>query len=172
MSEMSRINPWRRWFARTFDYLFFILLLQIVTRTTPFKLTSFHLYFFLTVFFVWVFIEMVLIHFMGTTPGKWLLSISVTTKEGKLLSFKESLHRSLSVWWLGLGAGLPLVCWVTMIVAAVKVSITGGSSWDRDEGYQVHQAKLHPLKIALYILTLSCYSWVIRFNVNYVLSFF
>lgn len=171
MSEIST-NPWRRWFARVFDYLFFILLLQVFTRITPFKLTSLHPNFFVITLFCWVFIETVLIHLMGTTPGKWLLSMQVADHEGKLLSWRDSLNRSLSVWWLGMGAGLPLVCLVTMIVAAVKLSNNGVTSWDKREAYQVQRGKLHPLKIVLYILTLLCYSWFVSFNVNYVLSFF
>lgn len=164
--------PWRRFFARFFDYAFFMLLLIILGRFTPIKVVSLHPYFLMTMLFVWVFIEAVLLKVIGTTPGKWLLSIQVLSRSGQYLSFRDSLHRSLSVWWLGLAAGIPFVCLVTMIVASVKLSMLGVSSWDRFEGYRVSWKKLSATKVLIYLLVLASYGFFISLNVNYVLSFF
>ncbi|PCI76057.1 hypothetical protein COB21_04935 [Candidatus Aerophobetes bacterium] len=163
---------WRRFFARSFDYLFFILVLLILTHITPLRFTSFHPYFFISVIFFWIFIETFLLSTVGTTPGKWLLSMHVSQKNGKKLSLRDSLHRSVSVWWLGLAAGVPIICLVTMLVASVKLSSTGTCSWDKMEGYKVSHKKLNPFKVLVFLVILASYFWFMSFNVNYVLSFF
>ncbi len=171
-NHTERSSPWRRLWARMFDYLFFILILQVLTRIFPLNLTSLHPYFFIAILFFWIFIETALIKTIKTTPGKWLLSMQVINKQGQGLSFRDSFHRSLSVWWLGLAAGVPIICLISMIVAAVKLSHLRVCSWDKGEGYQVVIGKLRTIKIVFFILILLCYSWFISFNVNYVLSFF
>jgi len=59
--------------------------------------------------FVWLFLEALLLSTWGTTPGKWLFKTWVADAMGNRLSFMDALSRSFSVWFMGLGFGLPIV---------------------------------------------------------------
>ena len=52
--------------------------------------------------------EPILLHFFGTTPGKWLLGLSVTDPYGQRLSLSAALDRTWAVLWRGMGLNIPL----------------------------------------------------------------
>lgn len=53
-------------------------------------------------------IEPILLHFWGTTPGKWLLGLSVTDLYGQHLTLSSAYDRTWTVLWRGMGLNIPL----------------------------------------------------------------
>ena len=89
--------------------------------------------------FGWTIVEAFLVAAIGTTPGKWLLGISVRESDGTLLSFSRSLARSFRVLVLGVGLGLPVVSLCTLLVGCIQLGQTGNTPWDRAGNYRVWQ---------------------------------
>jgi hypothetical protein len=84
-----------------------------------------------------------LITTFGWTPGKALLRVRVTNKNGSNLSFNQALSRSFSVWLNGLGTGLiPLVTLITNIKGYQHLSNKGVTKWDRDGRFKVTHRKV------------------------------
>ena len=51
--------------------------------------------------------EPLLLHLWGTTPGKWVFGLSVRDEDGKKLSLRTALYRTLGVFVHGMGGGIP-----------------------------------------------------------------
>lgn len=156
--EVSLPRPWVRFWARMIDYtlfyLAFLALGSIFFQVSPLFTNTF---FWMVLIFLWSFLEAAFLCSSGRTPGKWLLKTSVYTDKHQKLSYGEALSRSFSVWWLGFGAGVPIVSLITMIVAAVKLSNTGVTSWDaRGETIVCHE-KVGPFRIIMTTIYFALY---------------
>ena len=149
-----RRRPWVRFWARMLDYSLFALLLVMIPSLF---FVAGSLFFILVVLFIWIFIESILLSTWGTTPGKWFFKITIRTQEGNKLPFSFALRRSLSVWWLGLAAGIPIICLITLIIAAVKLSQTGKTSWDKRGDYSISHGDIAPIRTIIAILYFLCY---------------
>ncbi len=100
----------------------------------------------------WFILESILLHYLGTTPGKWLLGISVRNVDGTSLSLAASTRRSVRVLVMGIGFGwsfLALFCQVLSFFTARRL---GNPLWDHVGGHRVIAARLHPLRIAIFAL--------------------
>lgn len=105
--------PWRRFFARNFDFFMYGVLLMtiqmlvfninIANRTS----TSNIIDTFLT-FLPMILLEPLLLKLFGTTPGKWLLGLYITDEWGKKLSYVDGLSRILTIFWRGYGLNIPI----------------------------------------------------------------
>lgn len=151
--EVVRPRPWIRFWARMIDYSLFFFVIGLFNL--QFSLSG------IVAMFLWVFVEALLISTTGITPGKWILRVEIRNKEGEKLSVSDSLNRSISVWWLGMGAGIPIVTLITMIVAAVKLNNTGVTTWDRRSEFKVLHGKVGTLRTMIVILYFLCYSWLL-----------
>ena len=146
----ANVRPWVRFFARLLDYTIFIGVISFFTLLFDYPLLTIAPPMpFLILVFIWAFIEAAFISGCRTTPGKALLGISVQKDGGRKLSYGESLSRALSVWLLGMGAGIPIVYLVTWIVACVKLSNNGVTTWDKRGDIAVHHKKLEWYRIAI-----------------------
>jgi formylglycine-generating enzyme required for sulfatase activity len=58
-------------------------------------------------------VEAIIFGLLGTTIGKGLLGIKVTTVAQKTPTFSQYLHRQFGVYFAGLGTGFPLAFWFT-----------------------------------------------------------
>jgi hypothetical protein len=67
-------------------------------------------------------VDALLYRLFGATPGKALLGIVVRSADGTPLGAQQYLRRNVSVWWRGLGCGVPLVDFVLLVLG-------GGDSW-------------------------------------------
>lgn len=134
--------PFLRLTARMFDYSTIYLLISL-----------FELFFFEGRSFlpehaiplqlvIWMPIEAGFLSLGKTTPGKWLLGLSVTSKTRGRLSFNEALRRSFSVWLRGMGMGLYIIPLFTMFFAYSSLKAKGKTSWDRDERTVVHRKSI------------------------------
>lgn len=73
---------------------------------------------------------------LGTTPGKWITGI-VVRENGKRLSWRAAIHRSVILWIMGLGAGIPFLNFYTMIKSDQKLKAQGLTEWDQSAGTTV-----------------------------------
>jgi hypothetical protein len=136
--SVPQIRPWIRYWARCIDTYGFI---TVYTFALVFLLTpvpNIHPFFLLApALFVFTFVEAVLFALTGTTPGKWLLGITVRTKDNERLSFSRALARSIYVWASGWGLGIPVLSLVTLTVSHFKLSKHGITPWDKIGEYIV-----------------------------------
>lgn len=96
-------------------------------------------------------IEAIIFGIFGTTLGKGLLGIHVTTARSKTPTFLQYLYRQLIVYWYGLGAGFPLVNLFTM--ARQYDRLRKGRATGYDEGlYKVTSSKVGATRYVLAVL--------------------
>ena len=168
--DYIRARPWIRFWARIFDYSLFIIALSYLMSYFNLGLGILSFYSEMIAIFFWVFVEAALLATVGTTPGKWLLRVTVRDENHQKLTFSGALNRSFSVWWLGMGAGLPIVSFVTMIVAAVKLNNTGLTVWDRQSELHVFHNKVGLTRVLIVILYFLCYTWVVLWGQLQIMS--
>ena len=134
----ARVNPWIRFLGRFLDYtMFFLVLLglrKLLQGHLPFgpfeKLVPFE-------FFVWIPVEALLLFTWGKTPGKWFLGTHLRFGRKDKPDFITALRRSVSVWFRGLGLGIPFLNVFCLLVAYNRLKLTQITSWDRDDHIQV-----------------------------------
>lgn len=162
--DYIRARPWVRFWARMIDYSLFIIILSFIIGYFNIGVGFLSSYTGMVAIFLWVFVEAFLLATVGTTPGKWMLRVTVRDENHQKLSFAGALNRSFSVWWLGMGAGFPIISLVTMIVAAVKLNNTGMTSWDRRSELRVFHDKVGLTRTLIVILYFLCYAWVVSWG--------
>lgn len=103
--------PWRRFFARMADQLFYGILwyalVGLVFRANPTGNAA-NLLRDLCVIVMNLFLEPLLLHWLGTTPGKWLFGLSVTAEDGSRLTYSDALDRTWWVLYRGFGLFIPI----------------------------------------------------------------
>lgn len=106
--------PWRRLFARLLDdflyttvWVLFGLLVIHKSPATDTGAAWTTLAGFVSVLLM-VLIEPLFLSTWGTTPGKWLLGLSVRNNTGQKLSYGEAFYRTVQALWYGIGFWLPV----------------------------------------------------------------
>ena len=150
-------RPWIRFWARMIDYSLLSLLFILIFYSFNLSFFIKSAYSFILICFVWIFIESFLLWSIGTTPGKWLLAVTLRDEHLQKLKFSDAINRSFSVWWLGMGAGIFFFYVITMIVAAVKLSNTGKTSWDHRNHYVIMHGKIGIVRTLIAIIYFLCY---------------
>lgn len=146
IEDGPQTRPWVRYWARSIDSALITLIVVIpIGAVLPDELDNRlagQLIQFLALT-LWIPIEAALIATFGCTPGKALLRVRVSNKDGSNLSFGQALSRSFGVWWKGLGTGLiPFVTLTTTIVAHNRLSKNGVTDWDREGRFKVTHRKV------------------------------
>jgi uncharacterized RDD family membrane protein YckC len=146
VEDGPQTRPWVRYWARSIDIALICIIVGIpIGAVLPDELNNRlvdQLIQFLAMT-LWIPIEAALIATFGCTPGKALLRVRVSNKNGSNLSFGQALSRSFGVWLGGLGTGLiPLVTLVTCLVAHNRLSKKGVTPWDRDGRFNVTHRKV------------------------------
>lgn len=161
-TSSERVHPWHRFWARMLDYIIFIFVVRFIFSMIPMPFfINYPPSLFIILIFLFCFIEAGLICSWTSTIGKSLFGIYIRKKDGSKLNYREALCRSLSVWWLGLGAGLPIVMLVTMIVACVKLSNNFITTWDRKGDIVVQHRPLKPGRIVGIVILYVFLSYVL-----------
>lgn len=108
-------QPWRRYFARQMDYIFYGVLwgfLFFVLFRQKYQLESGWIFRMMVMFvptiILMVFIEPLFLSVFGTTPGKWISGISILHDEGRKLTYKEGLQRVWKLIRYGEGFYIPI----------------------------------------------------------------
>jgi uncharacterized RDD family membrane protein YckC len=146
----------RRFWARWFDLYLFAGIWWIAmyssgrdigaTLTSPWVI--------LLQYVPWFVLETFLLHRFATTPGKWLLGLTLVNNDGSLLSLGEATRRSARVLFIGLGFGWGLLALICQIMAYFTTKRLGRPLWDHAGGHRVTAAPLHPLRIVFYVIFL------------------
>ncbi len=130
--------PWRRFFARMIDLLLYDLTWMVILTSAGLCAAGNHGVTLLNDFLAlltMLLLEPLLLQKTGTTLGKWLLGLSVRNLSGAKLRYSEGLDRTARLIWRGLGAGIPIYCWVRLYRAAArkrrKNRLTGKGSLSR-----------------------------------------
>ncbi|MCB1066006.1 MAG: RDD family protein [Verrucomicrobiae bacterium] len=98
---------------------------------------------------IWQFIEGALIHTFGTTPGKALFNIRVTSADGSLLPLIKGFGRSFFVWVVGFGMGLFPFILIGMSIGIAMLQFAGSTLWDRQLESRVHHGPMTPPRILM-----------------------
>jgi len=104
--------PWRRYFARSFDlFLYmslldpFLILLGVNTSSGGVGLSLLYAVVGLLLMYL---LEPLFLAKWGTTPGKFILGLSVTDLDGGKMTVTEARVRTASVLWRGMGLSIPV----------------------------------------------------------------
>lgn len=126
----------RRLAARLFDeYGLLLLLLAAIALTghSPSLVSGLGVQ--AAVQVIWLFLEPLLLRFFAATPGKALLGLQVTGRDGEKLSYAEGFTRHLLMLWYGRGAFIPIWSWVQMFRTAGRCWNDEPQPWDEDTAY-------------------------------------
>lgn len=144
----SSVHPWRRYFARMFDWLianiiFFVIFIAVVVGYRI-SLTGGAL---VTVFYAGsmifaMFLEATFLAMFGTTPGKALYGIRIRPR----MNFSIALRRSWLVLLQGLWLGIPIVALIGVYLGYMRLTETGRTSWDDDLRLEVTHAEIGALR--------------------------
>ncbi len=108
-----------------------------------------------TLFFAlmgWQVLEAILVHLLGTTPGKALFGIRVKSSEGGRVPLTLSLARSFYVYVMGVGFyQFPFIL-IGMVFSFFRLTTTGQCLWDQHLRTKVEQTPLGAGRIVLAIL--------------------
>lgn len=160
--EKIKGRPWVRFWARMIDYFIFGIICGVIIGIFNIPVPAYNQpWLGMCVIFLWVFIEAILVSTWGKTPGKALLHCHVRHSDGSKLSFLQALNRSFSVWWLGMGAGIPIVSLVTMIVACVKLSNLHVTTWDRTGHSVVDHEKVGFWRTIIALIIMGIFAYII-----------
>jgi tetratricopeptide (TPR) repeat protein/uncharacterized RDD family membrane protein YckC len=151
------IRPWPRFWARILDYLLFITAAGFIYgKVTGSQISPGNsLWLNIAAIAAWVLIEALLLCLLGTTPGKWLLNISVRDENGKKPGFGKALKRSLLVWLCGTLAGIPVISAVTLILSYWHLTKSRVTLWDSKAACSVTHDYMKSLKVFALIALIS-----------------
>ena len=151
-SSVLQVRPWVRYWGRVFDLSLFGLLVSVGIQmffpsASPSKAgeVGFHI----LAIFSWVLVESLLLTVFGTTLGKALFRTRVRLTGSDSIPFIFALHRSLRVWWRGLGAGIPIVTLFTLLHAETVLTRDSITSWDRELGFVVTHEKIGASRVVI-----------------------
>jgi|LSQX01.1.fsa_nt_gb tetratricopeptide (TPR) repeat protein/uncharacterized RDD family membrane protein YckC len=154
--SVGEIGPWPRFWARLLDYMLFITGVSygysIATGITTVPGNS--LWLNLAAIALWVPVETVLLCSLGTTPGKWLLNISIRDEYGKKLVPVKAFKRSLLVWLCGTWAGIPVLSVIGLVNSYTRLR-KGITIWDSKTPSIIKHNYLYPAKV-LTTIALIC----------------
>ncbi|MBJ6749899.1 RDD family protein [Geomonas anaerohicana] len=159
-----RGKPWRRFWARRLDIILFSYTCLVLLFLIDENLASWFietkgafLVFSVLVLPFSLLLEAYTLWAVGTTPGKWLLNISLHKQNGASLTFKDTLHRGILIWVKGYALGVPLIEAITMAVAADRIDKGGSASWDDAIAIDVRYGQLNSCKVVVLCIVLSVF---------------
>jgi uncharacterized RDD family membrane protein YckC len=140
---VQQIRPWVRYCARMLDTWGTTLIVGFIVGIVYPRAAEWNeILFGMALLLAYCFIEPMFFDVFGTTPGKALLGIDVRTQSGERLSYSQAWGRTLSIWWRGLGMGLPLVSLITLSCAYYNLTRKKITTWDRHGAFQVSHRKI------------------------------
>lgn len=155
-------HPWRRYAARGLDSLlatlFFFFLYYIVLHHKPAADLGFSILTVIAVLLLTLAIEPILISRCGTTPGKWLMGISIFDVEEGRLSYKNALMRTLGVLWYGAGFSIPFYSLYRKLRCFFTYTRQKEETLPWDDGISYHFRDLRALHVldTVFLLLFCC----------------
>lgn len=162
-------EPWRRYFARLFDYaiysflLYFVLVFFATIPTSNNTVLDFVRSILIAA--LALLLEPFLLHWFGTTPGKWILGLRVTRWDGTKLSYSEALNRTANMLHLGVGWGIPYYGDFCSIRSYIHAKDEQSQPWEADNIQTLKDKKVWriPAYIAAYLLMLLLLACVVLY---------
>lgn len=140
----NSINPWRRFWARYFDYFTHSLAIGIVWAVIDLEsLEKIHnavLSFLLMI--IYITLDGIYMAYFGTTLGKKLMKIKVVTDDGNRISKYMAFKRTRLVWLRGMGLGIGIIEFIANIYGYIGLKKEGKTSWDNDLGLTVRGERI------------------------------
>jgi len=135
------ILPWRRMWARCLDFTIYNLILYLCAPSL-FHAEGFNPFLILAEITMLVVIEPVLLCMFYTTPGKLIFGITVTSLDGKRLSYQEALNRTMLVLQHGLGFCAPFLK-EYMQYNSLSITENGGMLiWEHNSELNIKDTKI------------------------------
>ncbi len=130
---INQVQPWTRLLARIIDYALCIIFLgPVLVNFTHLISEEMSRVFFVPVLTLfWVFLETAFLSTFGKTPGKYFLGITVTDSQGDIPNQSTAFIRSLNVWVLGMGMGMPIIYIITLYLGYTRLRKNGTTPWDQ-----------------------------------------
>lgn len=165
--------PWRRYFARKFDFALYGLLWSLAAQW-GLRLNIGGLYAMLNVLSIMVgvvlmvVIEPFLLHFWGTTPGKWLFGMEIRTTNGEKLAIRTGFYRTWQVFTGGMGWVIPIWSWYRLY-KGYQASTAGEPPWDIDNGCHI---VMHERKTKWYRVLMFLFAWLLVLAAEFGISLY
>ena len=142
-ADTPEFHPWRRYFARGMDFglaALVVLFVKTVFLHNTFQegLSSDFGQTLLTWLIV-LLIEPLLIHFWGTTPGKWVWGIQVEQNGGGMLTLSEAYKRTFLVFAAGEGLSIPILNLVCNFFSYRQYTRGETLYWERDSAIRFRE---------------------------------
>ncbi len=137
------VCPFRRFFARQFDWLLILLTVMgamSLGGNNPGRANALAMN--LGVWALLFLLEPLFISRLGTTPGKALLGLSLESVEGRRLTYGEAFWRMARMIWHGLGLGIPIFNLVQLYRSFSRCTEREPQPWDEDVIYTARPARL------------------------------
>ena len=150
--DTPQAHPWRRYFAKIYDLYLFVVISVWVGTGIGLELSN-ALTGYVYVVFCTILLEVGSLTLVGTTPGKWLLSLSIKDEFGNPISANVATKRTLSLFFSGLAFCLPVVSFFTMAFSYRRLTSKGVTQWDESNHLQISAATLKLLKFILFSLS-------------------
>lgn len=144
---MQNSYPWRRYFDRHFDYLFFgIFIFVVLAFLFPglFADKQSEQALGLLLLIIYIPLDALQLMFAKRSLGKALYGVYLRPPQEFTGSI--ALKRAVFVWWRGMGIGFPLVSLFTLLKAHKRLKQTGTTSWDQDLHISVAYGQLGALR--------------------------
>lgn len=112
--EVAKVqSPWRRFFARSFDLFIYgaiwsLFLTYVMNVNVAVRSSAANFFDTFVAFGLMLLIEPLMLAFLGTTPGKWILGLRVEDLDGRYLSVTEAFSRTWTIIWRGFGLNIPI----------------------------------------------------------------
>ena len=104
--------PWRRYFARALDGVMYHTILvgavALLFSVRSELIADLNVLWSILGLLMMGLLEPVWLHFFGTTPGKWLLGLSITDLDGCYPNMETARARTWGALWWGQGLGIPI----------------------------------------------------------------
>ncbi len=131
-------RPWMRYFARIIDITIAGAVFGVATSSfVPVEVLGNAVVANVAATLVLMVSEPFLLAHWGWTPGKSLLGVRVRRRDGRRLSLGQAFWRAWGVAFSGMGLGIPIVSFITLLVAYNRLTKTGITSWDENDDLQV-----------------------------------
>lgn len=150
--------PWRRFWARNFDYFLHAFIVAIIWSLIDYEsilaINENLLGFIMMV--IWIFLDGIYMTLFGTTIGKKIMKIKISLQDGSKLSKYIAFKRSRLVWLRGMGLGIGIIQLIANIISYRNLTKDGITSWDRELGLEVSYEKVGVLRYLICPVFLIC----------------
>ncbi len=164
-SKKPGLYPIRRFFARMLDIMLYGVLIYIVKVKMGINpLDQANLGREILFLIPYLVLDAAALTYIGTTPGKWLLNVTLRDQNRQKLSLVHALIRSSRVWILGFAMYTPFVL-VSLPLSWFMAHKYGKFIWDLHKKNIIECESISGLKIAGYILVILAASSLLHYTV-------